>query len=71
MNFQRDVEVEPSPIPLTDLFDVYRRACGGTNCTSQQPSYFDLANAADDKYGPDDPRALTFRRQGRAYGVDF
>lgn len=70
MNFQRAIAVASAPTTLTDLLDIYKRACGGKSCNAVEKGFPDLAVAADLKFGYDE-RAFEFRRAGGAYGVDY
>ena len=70
MNFQRAIAVSGAPTSMTDLLDIYKRACGGSSCEGVERNFQRLALAADLKFAYDS-RAFEFREKGDAYGVDY
>jgi hypothetical protein len=72
MNWQRSVGVAASTerTTMTDLADIYKRACGGVSCTGLQPTPAQLIAAARVKYGLGALKALKFERSINDYGAN-
>jgi hypothetical protein len=76
MNWKRSVDTAPSNenTNMSDLSDIYKRACGGVSCTNLDPSPAALIAAARNKYnadaGADTPRAIRFSSDINAYGAN-
>ncbi len=56
---------------LADFRNVYRQACGGSNCTTaQDTTWTSLKNAVNTLYGTNSTKASFWRNQGDLFGVD-
>jgi hypothetical protein len=56
---------------LSEIRAVYRRACGGSNCTTSQETTWDsLKTAANFIHGSTSQKAIFWRTQGDLFGVD-
>ncbi|MDD9945147.1 MAG: hypothetical protein OXU20_29160 [Myxococcales bacterium] len=58
-----------SAFSYTDLEDVYEQACGGGHCSGEFMTWFPLALAVTDLYGPSTPKALHFSDTSETHGV--
>lgn len=70
LNFFRSSGVSGTPIPLSDLKAVYRRACGGTACSgSNEPTFSQLQSAAQTEFGAGTAKYNAFRAASTNYGI--
>jgi hypothetical protein len=72
MNWQRSVGVAASTerTTMTDLADIYKRACGGVSCAGLQPTPAQLIAAAKVKYGVTNLRTIAFTKALNDYGAN-
>jgi hypothetical protein len=72
MNWKRAVGVAPvaQQTNVTELADIYKRACGGVSCANLNPSAAQLIAAARTKYGVGTPKASLFEAQVALYGAN-
>ncbi len=70
LNFFRANQTGDSPTSMTDQLRIFTQSCGGGDCSSVNPTYGVIENAAFAYYGnKNDPRGLAFRRRADENGV--
>lgn len=70
--FYREVHrTTPEKFSMTEIKDVYRRACGNSNCTAtQQTPWSTHVTAVNALYGSNTAKALHWKDRGVNHGVD-
>jgi hypothetical protein len=69
MQFYWNVSTGVNASGVTDLYDIYTQACGGS-CSGVNVTWDDLVGAASTHFGAFDPHALKFLNDGDTCGVD-